>query len=303
MKRIVVMLIVMLMAFSFFAGSNETASAESNAPIAENMEFLTYRNISFGGRLDAHAPSGEKLKFFICTEPVKGRIELEENGHFVYTPDENKKGRDYFGYKAMDESGRCSQEATVIIKIQKQKQAFSYCDMSGKAAEYAAVRLNELGIFTGERLCGQYVFDPEREVSRGEFISMCMYLCDSDPLSAALSTGYSDDADIPDWLKPYAVTAVMSGADTGLPAEDGRYFAGTASLSYEQAALILDNILNTSIADYLEAPEKVDAAAAQACMNLSACGLVYDSAAEYANLSREEAALMLLTAWQIKENR
>ena len=46
-------------------------------------------------------------------------ISLNEDGSFVYTPRENKKGRDYFGYKAIDPEGNVSQEATVIIRIQK----------------------------------------------------------------------------------------------------------------------------------------------------------------------------------------
>ena len=174
--------------------------------------------------------------------------------------------------------------------------------MAGKSGEYAAVRLNELGIFTGEKICGKYVFDPERELSRGEFISMCMYL-EEQPLSAAVSTGYSDDGNIPGWLKPYAVTAVMSGADTGLLAEDGRYFAGTDTLSVEQAALILDNVLNTSTVSYLEISGAETTEQAQACMNLSACGLVIDEEAQAANLSREQAAVMLLKAWEIIEHR
>ena len=81
------------------------ARAEGSAPVAQNMELTTYRNVSVGGRLTAVDPDGDTLTFQITTEPTKGEIELTDDGRFVYTPDTNRRGRDYFGYKAMDASG------------------------------------------------------------------------------------------------------------------------------------------------------------------------------------------------------
>lgn len=207
MKRLFAVLLALALALGAFTLAGGNASAESAAPVAENMEFCTYRNVSFGGQLKAYSTDSEALRFELCTEPVKGSIALEEDGSFVYTPKQNKKGRDYFGYKAVDSQGRYSQEATVIIRIEKQKQNLSYADMAGRGEEYAAVVLSELGIFTGERLGGSYRFEPDSAVTRGEFIAMCMQLCTGETLSSALSTGYCDDEDIPLWLKPYAVSA------------------------------------------------------------------------------------------------
>ena len=101
----------------------ETAFAEGAAPIAEDLEMRTFRNVSVGGRLRAFDPDDGVVSYTITTEPVKGSIEVEENGCFVYTPKENKRGRDYFGYKAVDSEGNLSQEATVIIRIERQKKA------------------------------------------------------------------------------------------------------------------------------------------------------------------------------------
>ena len=47
--------------------------------------------------------------------------DLEPDGNFTYTPGTDKKGRDYFGYKVADSEGNLSQEATVIIKIEKSR--------------------------------------------------------------------------------------------------------------------------------------------------------------------------------------
>ncbi|MFR3290871.1 MAG: Ig-like domain-containing protein [Lachnospiraceae bacterium] len=85
------------------------ARAEGNAPVAQNLELTTYRNVSVGGRLTAVDPDGDTLTFQITTEPTKGEIELTDDGRFVYTPDTNRRGRDYFGFKAVDAEGNSSQ--------------------------------------------------------------------------------------------------------------------------------------------------------------------------------------------------
>ena len=98
-----------------------TVLAANGAPVAENLELTTYRNVCVGGQLSAVDPEGDAMTFEITTQPSKGTVELTDDGRFVYTPDTNRKGRDYFGYRAVDETGARSQEATVIIKIEKQK--------------------------------------------------------------------------------------------------------------------------------------------------------------------------------------
>lgn len=95
------------------------AQALDGTPRAENLELVTRRNTPVEGRLIARAGEGDKLTFAITTKPVKGEIRLLENGRFVYTPRPNKRGRDYFGYRAIDEAGQVSQEATAIIRIEK----------------------------------------------------------------------------------------------------------------------------------------------------------------------------------------
>lgn len=303
MKRIIVAFLVLLMALSLFVNNGETAQAAGAAPVAENMEFNTYRNVSFGGQLKAYSPEGANLSYIITTEPIKGSIELEEDGSFVYTPKNNKKGRDYFGYKAVDEQGRYSQEGTVIIRIEKQKQSFSYTDMQGRAEEYSAVVLSEAGIFTGEKIGQNYCFYPDRKLSRGEFVAMCMQLCPEGTLSGAVSTEYSDDDAIAPWLKPYVLSAVMSGADMGIEAEDGSVFMPEQGISPAEAAMLLDRVIGTTNVSYIELNDEMEIEQAQACANLSACGLIKEGQLVKAELSRAEAAQMLVRALEILDNR
>ena len=88
-------------------------------PIAENMEIVTQINTGVTGRLSAADEDGGELIFYVTTEPVKGKLTLEKDGEYRYCPDKDRKGRDYFGYRVKDNDGNVSQEATVIIKLEK----------------------------------------------------------------------------------------------------------------------------------------------------------------------------------------
>lgn len=303
MKRFFVSLLALIMAASMCSGLDEPVYAEECKPAAEDLEFSTYRNVSFGGRLKAYTEGESQLSFEISREPDKGTVRLEEDGRFVYTPKENKRGRDSFRYRALDSEGRVSDEATVKIKIEKQKKALTYADMKGSGDEYTAVRLSELGIFTGEQIGGKYCFKPLQSISRGEFISMCMLLTDEKPFSGVISTGYKDDNDIPKWMKPYAATAAMCGVDRGIISEDGSVFAPEKELSITEAAAILDRVLNVKEATALSSVGDIDGNSVYACINLNFTGTPAHEENGGEGLTRAEAAKMLLKVYDIKENR
>ena len=274
-----------------------SALAVSCAPVAENLELTTYRNVSVGGRLAAVDPEGDALSFEITTQPGKGTVELTEDGRFVYTPETNRKGRDYFGYRAVDETGARSQEATVIIKIEKQKTSTTYADLAGHPAGYAATALAENGIFTAESVAGVSVFSPEREVTRGEFLSMCMALSGGEMLSGVASTGFADDADIGDWLKPVVATALMDGVVSGYTVSGGAVFEPDDTVTRQEAAVMLDNVLDTT-----DAAVGVSGAAdwaAEAVGNLAACGVIAEGEAYSEPLTRADAAEMLVRAFDV----
>ena len=274
----------------------------SGAPVAENLELNTYRNVSVGGRLSAVDPEGDTVTFEITTEPSKGTIELTKDGRFVYTPDKDRRGRDYFGFKAVDSDGNASQEATVIIRISKQKTQTTYSDMAGDGAAYAATLLAEEGIFTGEKLGSHWVFYPDRGMTRGEFLSMCLELCGTQLLSGVASTGFTDDGEIPLWQKPYVSTALMDGVISGYSGEaGGAVFEPNEPISRAEAVVMLDSALDLTDAEAASAggaPEW----AAQAVANTSACGIL--SGARYSDeLTRAEAAEMLAAAIAVRDSR
>lgn len=119
MKYAVCLCLFLLLISALFIPAAEPVFAKDPSPVAESFELTTQMNTPHEGKLSACDEDGDRLFYEITTEPVKGSIVLSEDGSFIYTPRENKKGRDYFGYKAYDAEGNYSQEATVIIRIQK----------------------------------------------------------------------------------------------------------------------------------------------------------------------------------------
>jgi hypothetical protein len=296
-------LLALILCVSLFVG----ALAENGAPIAENLELTTYRGVSMGGRLSAVDPEGDAVIFEICTPPAKGTIELGDDGSFVYTPGEGRKGKDYFGYRAIDTDGNCSQEATVIIRIQKQKTKTTYSDMDGRAEAYAAVLLAENGIFVGEKLAGRYVFRPDEPVTRGEFLAMCMELTDTELLTGTLSTGFADDADIDTYLKPYVSTALLDGIIDGYVSEhSAAVFCPGNAITAAEAAVMLDRALGLTdaVSVWSQTDPAAPAWAAQSLDNLSACRILPPGlSAKSTTLSRADAAVMLAAGMDIIASR
>ena len=296
MKRIAISAAAFLLMLLLGMGLVNPAFAEGTAPIAENLELRTYRGVSVGGQLSAYDPDGDVVSFEITTKPVKGSIELREDGSFVYTPKEKKRGRDYFGYKAKDAEGNLSQEATVLISIARQKQQVIYEDMTGRAGGYAAAELCESGLFIGDKIGGSYCFHPDRSVTRGEFLRLCMLATGQPLLEGVMRSGYSDDASFSPEMRQLAATAAMTGVSrsTGsLSPED--------LLSKGEAASMLNTALG--LPDISDAASESGSETLQACMNLRSVGILRGDYPCGDPLSREEAAQMLVKAMETMDRR
>ena len=297
----------LLLVFSVLLGPCGPASAEDSVPIAENLEISTYRGVSVGGRLSAIDTDGDPLTYQITTDPVKGSIELDDDGHFVYTPENGKRGKDYFGYRATDADGNRSQEATVIIRIEKQKSKISYSDMNGNGSAYAAQRLAEEEIFIGENLSGNYIFSPDAPVSRSEFLAMCMKVTGPECSQSAQSTGFADDADIEVWAKPYVGMALQQGIISGYSGADSQaYFSPNRNISVAEASVMLDRAtrFTDAVAAWYAWEETVPVWAQQSAANLSSCGLL-PAGCSFSDqtLTRAQAAEMLCGTIDILNRR
>ena len=277
-------------------------TAANEAPIARNMDLTTYRNVAITGYFDAVDGEGDTLTFQLTATPARGSVELSEDGsaRFVYTPYENKTGKDSFTYVAIDSAGNTSPEAKVTVQIQKPDTKVDYADLEGHPAHKAALRLAEEGIFVGEYRNGQYFFDPDQTVSRAEFLSLAMAAAGLEPMEDVTVTGFSDDEAIPTWAKGCVSSALSAGVIQGSRDGSGApVFGAEEAITQGEATVMLNNLL-----DVADVPLEVFASegtgahwASQAAANLAASGVLREeetnSAALGDTLTRADAAELL----------
>lgn len=212
---------------------------EEKAPVAEDFALETYKNLPVTGKLKASDPEGQVMTYTLIRQPKRGTVEIGEDGSFTYTPKKNKVGVDSFIYTAADPAGKVSREATVTITILKPSDGKQYQDTLGCDCRFAAEWMRHTGIFSGENLAEQSCFGPEKNVTRGEFVTMLVKTLDIPVDAGLVYTGYTDE--IPVWLQPYLAAAVRSGLTAGL--EHPAFFeAGTVITSAEAAVMVANGL-------------------------------------------------------------
>lgn len=222
--------------------SIEVLGKRDQAPVAEDSAMETYKNLPNEALLKVKDPEGQKLTFTVTRQPKRGDVVIREDGSFHYTPKKNKVGVDSFTYTAADPAGNVSREATVTITITKPTDSAQYTDTAGESCRFAAEWMKNTGIFVSESVSGNRCFRPDKDVSRGEFLTMLVSVLEIEPDTEVSYTGLESDA--PLWLKPYLAAAMRSGLLAGLP--DVQTFDVNETITGAEAAVLLQNALDLS---------------------------------------------------------
>ena len=241
---------------------------ENKPPVAEDSTLETYKNLENTGKLKVSDPENQPMTFTVTRQPRRGTVTISEDGSFTYTPKKNKVGVDSFVYTAADPAGKVSREATVTVTILKPGDETQYTDTVGKDCRFAAEWMRQTGIFIGETVGENPCFSPERQVTRGEFVTMLVKALDIPLDEEVTQTGYNDE--VPEWLQPYLAAAVRSGLTEGL--ENQQVFESDSPITAAEADVLLKNALNRE--ESCITPEELPVTRAQA-----ACAL-YDAAME-----------------------
>jgi len=213
---------------------------EDKAPVAEDDALETYKNLPLTGKLKVSDPEGKEMTYTVTRQPKRGTVEIKEDGSFTYTPKKNKVGIDSFVYTAADPAGKVSREATVTITILKPTDRMQYQDTMGNDCRFAAEWMRHTGIFSGENLADKSCFGPDKEVTRGEFVTMLVKTLDIPVEEGLVYTGYTDE--VPTWLQPYLAAAVRSGLTAGL--ENPEVFGAGEVITTAEAAVMVANGLD-----------------------------------------------------------
>lgn len=206
---------------------------EDKAPVAQDSALETYKNLPGEGKLLANDPEEQTLTYTLVRAPRRGDVQLREDGSFTYTPKKNKVGVDSFTYTAADPAGNVSREATVTVQILKPTDARQYQDTVGKECRFAAEWMRNTGLFVAESVGGEDCFQPEKTVSRGEFLTMLVNLLEL-PV---------EEAAAPEWVQPYLDAAIRSGLVSGWQAES---FDMEEPITGAEAAVALQSALDLS---------------------------------------------------------
>ena len=267
-------------------------------PAAQDSTLETYKNIPNEGKLQVSDPEAQPLTYTLVRAPKRGDVTLNEDGSFVYTPRKNKVGVDSFTYTAADPAGNISREATVTIQIIKPTDAKQYTDTAGNSCRFEAEWLRNTGLFVGENVSGEACFQPDKTVSRGEFLAMMVKALDI-PTDESIYTAMP--ADTPDWLKPYLAAAMRAGLTAGLPDSETGSFLAHQTITGGEAALMLQNALDLGLSqNALQTAAVTDesipawAASALTVMNDNGVMLTYQE-----ELTRAQAAEVLYQVSQL----
>lgn len=258
------------------------------APVAEDSALETYKNLSNEATLKVSDPEGEKLTYTVTRQPKRGTVAIREDGTYTYTPKKNKVGTDSFVYTATDPSGNVSRQATVTVQILKPTDAGQYTDTVGTSCRFEAEWMKNTGLFVGEQVGGTSCFQPDKAVSRGEFLTMLVKTLDIPVDEEADYTGFTDEA--PAWLKPYLAAALRAGLTADWPGEE--VFGSGASITGAEAALLLQNALDLTVSTVAGKDDSTDVPtwAATAIAALAENGIALDAES---SLTRGQVAELL----------
>lgn len=212
---------------------------EDKAPVAENSAMETYKNLSNTQKLKAADPEGQALTYTVIRQPRRGQVSIQSDGTCTYTPKKNKIGVDSFTFTVTDPAGNVSREATVTVTILKPSQSTLYTDTVGHDCRFEAEWMKNSGIFSGETLAGNLCFQPERAVTRGEFVTMLVKALELPVEDTPVSKEFSE---IPMWLRPYMAAAMRAGVFSGIPHDE--IFDTAKPITGAEAAVMLQNVLD-----------------------------------------------------------
>ncbi len=208
------------------------------------LSLAAYANTTAYGVLGGYDPEGDALTFEVVSYPQKGLLNVIDRatGAYTYTPGNDFIGQDSFVYVIRDCYGNYSASAKVEIGVQACTVSRNYDDLDGKACQSAALQMTEQGLMSGTQKGSLYCFEPDRQISRVDFLVTAMTAVGMTCESVA-DTGFADDAEIPSAMKGYVKTAYEKGYVSAAAKNGALYFGPGEIITRAEAAVILSNLI------------------------------------------------------------
>ena len=271
-----------------------------------SLNISTYRNMEAHGKLSAHDPDGDELRFEVVSYPQNGALRLIDasTGSYVYIPQKDFVGKDSFSYVARDQYGNYSASATVDLRVEVPGAAVQYVDMKEEPSYVAALKLTEEGVMSGTQMGNSYYFYPDRTVSRVEFLVMAMNAVGISEVPDCETTFFADDAEISPSMRGYVTAAYEMKYISGTLENGNLCFLPNEEITRAEAAVMLSNIVG--LCDVAVTPTFADASeipvwASEAIFSLNAAGIMQENdgyISPASSITRAETAEMLAAAMQ-----
>ena len=265
------------------------AESDNIAPVAADSAMVTLSGVKCSGKLQMTDPDGDDVTVSILTYPKKGETEIMPDGTVYYTPDDGFTGRDQLTYMLTDKYGAVSDKATVTITVNANESGIFFADMQDDPAHLAAISLCADNVMTYKYVDGEYVFDPDGEIKKIDFLVMTMCAAGlSDSVNAVADSVISDDNGLSSGLKGFLATA----ADKGIITLDNGAFHPNASITYSEAGAMVAAALSIpafETAGTVGGENDVISA-------LKREGIIDEDSPHEGGLTRRECALMLYNA-------
>ena len=276
------------------------APTVSIAP-AVSLEANTYENVAHYGKLSAYDPDGDACVFEIVSYPQKGLLIMENNktGEYLYLPNENYVGKDKFCYVARDKYGNYNASAEVSVSVSRAATPTRFADMEDSTAHASAIKLTEEGIMSGTQIGDGYYFQPNKSVSRGEFVVLAMRALGIKEVNSIRTSGFSDDGDIPSAMKGYIAAAHELGYINGKEIDGKLCFLPNEDITRAEAAVIVGRMIEAAtpvITPALSDSEDIPAWAESSVYSLCSLGILNTVGGEVRAaevVSRSDAAMIL----------
>lgn len=220
------------------------ASPTTAAVPAQSSSLRVYANTPACGVLGGYDPEGDALTFEVVSYPEKGIVILTDTatGAYTYNPGKDFVGTDAFTYVIRDPYGNYSAAGKISITVQACTLGRNFDDLDGKACLTDALRMSELGLMSGTQKGNLYCFEPDREMSRVDFLVTAMNAVGMTCVPVS-NTGFADDGEIPDAMKGYVKTAYEKGYVSAVGSKGELYFKPGEIITRGEAAVILSNLI------------------------------------------------------------
>ena len=225
--------------------SGEEPSVMKLKSKALDSELEVLENQKLTAKFKAEIVSGEKVFYAITNQPAHGVVTQsgEHLPDFVYTPNKDYTGTDKIAFR-LESGDRYSNAATVTITVKQDSSTvipFNYIDMKEHWANYSASHLAARGLIIGEEIGNRFYFNPEKTMTRGEFMLFLLSITvDVKP------SIFADKDSIPSWLLEAAKVAyskkIIKGSDEG-----GKIYLNlNKPISRVEAVTMISNVLGTN---------------------------------------------------------